>query len=457
MKRISVLLIIVALVVGMVGCPTSPEPTPTVEYSLTISSSEGGSVITPGEATFTFEAGTVVDLIAQAEEGYRFRNWIGDVGTIADASAAQTTIVIDGDLTISSVFVAQYVLTIGSTVGGEVATPGEGTFSYDVGTVVQLAAEALEGYRFAGWTGDVGNVANIEADATAITMNDDYAVTASFVAQYTLTIASTDGGHIINPGDGTFTYDAGTVVDLVAEAWEGYKFLNWTGEVNTIGDVDATATTVSMEGNYTVTASFLEAHLYLDQIGPGLWHLFVFGEGVQATVTDEGVLVNIASDSVDDAETGEFMAAAGRGWEGDFDVRMGFELILWPERSGVRVGLSAGVSPSAWVNIERVGMGPDEWPYHPHYREVYLVNSYDRGIHALTLTGDLAGELRIRRRGEIVTGYYRTPEGWHELYRSRWPMENAGIRIAVWSDEYLFGWQEASVLMRIVEIVETAP
>ncbi len=52
MARVTILLITVALVVGMAGCA----PT---QYQLTISSTNGGSVITPGEGTFTYNAGKV--------------------------------------------------------------------------------------------------------------------------------------------------------------------------------------------------------------------------------------------------------------------------------------------------------------------------------------------------------------------------------------------------------------
>jgi len=73
-----------------------------------------------------------------------------------------------------------YSLTIDSTGGGSVTEPGEGTLAYDQGTVVNLTAEADEGYRFVNWSGDVDNIANVNADETNITVEDDYSITASF-------------------------------------------------------------------------------------------------------------------------------------------------------------------------------------------------------------------------------------------------------------------------------------
>jgi hypothetical protein len=46
------------------------------------------------------------------------------------------------------------------------------------------------------------------------------------------------------------------VVHLVAEAEEGYRFDEWTGNVGTIADVYAATTTITMNGDYSITANF---------------------------------------------------------------------------------------------------------------------------------------------------------------------------------------------------------
>jgi len=73
-----------------------------------------------------------------------------------------------------------YQLTISSTSGGSVNVPGEGTRSYDAGTVVELVATPDEGYRFSGWTGDTAQVASPNSASTAITMKGNYSITATF-------------------------------------------------------------------------------------------------------------------------------------------------------------------------------------------------------------------------------------------------------------------------------------
>jgi hypothetical protein len=153
---------------------------------------------------------------------------------------------------------APHDLTISSTEGGSVTEPGEGVFTYDEGTVVDLVATPGEGYRFVDWTGDVGTIADVYDASTTITMNGDYSISANFVKQYDLTISSTEGGSVTEPGEGVFTYDEGTLVDLVAEPEEGYRFDAWTGDVGTIADVYAAATTIAMNGDYSITPNFEE-------------------------------------------------------------------------------------------------------------------------------------------------------------------------------------------------------
>ncbi len=81
--------------------------------------------------------------------------------------------------------------------------------------------------------------------------------------QYNLTITSTTGGSV-TPGVGSHTYDAGTVVDLVATPDANYHFVNWTGNTGTIANVNAASTTITMNGNYTITANFGFGTLIVD-------------------------------------------------------------------------------------------------------------------------------------------------------------------------------------------------
>lgn len=174
MRRFSVFLVVVVLVVGIVACGGP------VQYSLTISTTEGGEITTPSEGTSSYEEETDVALVAFPHSGYRFVSWTGDVDTIADISAASTTVTMSADCSITANFVKQYDLTISSTDGGSVTMPGEDIFACDEGEVVNLVAEAEEGYHFVSWNGDVGTLADPDEAATVITVDDDYVISASF-------------------------------------------------------------------------------------------------------------------------------------------------------------------------------------------------------------------------------------------------------------------------------------
>ena len=311
MKRVIVLLITLALLVGMVGCPADPdlEPTPPVRYGLTVSSTEGGEAAAPGEGTFAYDEGESVLLVAEADEGYRFVSWTGDVGTVGNVNAAGTTISMNGDYEITANFEAippaRYTLTISSAAGGSVTTPGEGTYTYDSGATVTLVAVADDGYRFVNWTGDVDGITSVE-DATAIlTMNDDSLVMANFVAVYSLTVSSTTGGSVTVPGQGTFTYDAGSVVTLVAESEEGYGFAKWADDVIGIAETSSASTTITMNGDYSITASFGVA-IYdwydLDAVRNNLQGSYVLMNDLDATTAGYAQLAGPA-------------ANGGRGWD----------------------------------------------------------------------------------------------------------------------------------------------
>jgi len=74
--------------------------------------------------------------------------------------------------------------------------------------------------------------------------------------QYNLTVSSTVGGEVTSPGEGSFTYYEGRVVNLVAEAEEGYHFVKWTGDVGTIVSVGSVSTILAMDGQYSIVANF---------------------------------------------------------------------------------------------------------------------------------------------------------------------------------------------------------
>jgi hypothetical protein len=239
------------------------------KYSLTISSTPGGSVTDPGEGRFFYGEGEEVDLVAVPNLHYHFVEWAGD--PVTDPESDITTITMNDSYSITANFELDpgwYSLTVSSTEGGSVTTPGEtqtggDPFVYAANTTVPLVAEPDEHYHFNNWTGDVGTVGNVTAAETTVTMNASCVITANFELDpgwYSLTTFSTEGGSVTTPGEGISVHAANTTVDLVAEPYEGYQFLEWTGDVITIGDVYAASTNISMNASYSVTATFQTLH-----------------------------------------------------------------------------------------------------------------------------------------------------------------------------------------------------
>ena len=210
------------------------------EYTLTVNSGSGDG---------NYPAGTLVNLVANtAPVGQQFDKWTGDVANIANVNAASTSITMPAaNATVTATYKPrEYTLTVNS---------GTGDGNYPAGTLVNLVANtAPVGQQFDKWTGDVANIANVNAASTSVTMPSANAtVTATYKAitplQYTLTV---------NNGTGSGSYLAATIVNLVAAApTAGLQFDRWTGDVANVANVNAASTSIVMPAaNATVTATY---------------------------------------------------------------------------------------------------------------------------------------------------------------------------------------------------------
>jgi len=118
--------------------------------------------------------------------------------------------------------------------------------------VVELNATAtVANWTFDHWSGDLTGSDN----PTNITMNSTKSVVAHFT-RYNLTVTNTTGGTVTEPGVGIFRCAEGESVTLVATKYTDYGFVNWTGDVGTIGDVNASSTFITMTGDYSICANF---------------------------------------------------------------------------------------------------------------------------------------------------------------------------------------------------------
>jgi|GEM_PF-372263 len=81
-------------------------------------------------------------------------------------------------------------------------------------------------------------------------------IRATVVEEHILTVSSIAGGSVIQPGEGQFTYYTGNEVSLATEADEGYRFVNWAGDVDTVSNIFSAQTTITVEGDYQIMARF---------------------------------------------------------------------------------------------------------------------------------------------------------------------------------------------------------
>ncbi|MBN2133320.1 MAG: leucine-rich repeat domain-containing protein [Sedimentisphaerales bacterium] len=200
------------------------------DCTLTISSSSGGSVTEPGEGIFTYEKGTEVSLLALADSHYEFAYWSGNVGS----SSNPLTITMDHDVVIEANFErAPYTLiTKVEPEGAGSVTRSPDKTTYDDGEKVTLTATPASRYAFSYW--DLGVIRLVGWNPATVTMDKDRTVIAKFEAlpypTYDLTLSSTLGGSVTEPGEGTFPYEKYTDVSLLAVAEPGYMFAAWFNE-----------------------------------------------------------------------------------------------------------------------------------------------------------------------------------------------------------------------------------
>jgi len=247
-------------------CSDESEPEVLATHKLTMAAdSADGGTATDVTGESPYRAGAVVGIRAEATAGYRFVKWTAAPEVVfEDAGSAETTFVMpDEEVTVTARFesIPSCTLTMASDpVEGGVASAENGTGTYEAGAAVAIEAVAASGYRFVKWTAapevefeDAGS-----AETTFVMPDEAVTITASFVAVRELTISSTSGGRVTAPGEGEFIYDAGEPVGLAAEADYGYDFVKWTGSVDAIADPESASTTIIVDGDYSLTASFEE-------------------------------------------------------------------------------------------------------------------------------------------------------------------------------------------------------
>jgi hypothetical protein len=136
--------------------------------------------------------------------------------------------------------------------------PSGGSYAY--GSVVTLTATQASGYQFSSWSGDISS----SSPTVNVTMNSNKNIVANFyVIHYTLsTSVSPSGSGSVYPSGGSYVY--GSTVTLTATPASGYQFSSWSGS-NDLASTTANPTTITMNGNESVIATFTQI-IYTPQI-----------------------------------------------------------------------------------------------------------------------------------------------------------------------------------------------
>jgi len=228
---------------------------------LEVEDSRGSVIKSPDKAVY--DEGEKVVLTAEANSGFRFTNWTGDIVS----NENPLTITMDSTIRLTANFVPVYTVTISeNTVNGNIEISPDKEY-YEAGESVTFTPHPAPGYIFGSWFAEGGISGNTVP--LVITMNRDIELTAHFsLITYQLFATANNGTITRNPH--SLVYAAGTQVDLTAIPNEGYQFTQWsgyvTGEDNPI--------TITMDSTIYVTANFDMISSNVDQKSVGKFKVY---------------------------------------------------------------------------------------------------------------------------------------------------------------------------------------
>ena len=206
-----------------------------------------GSGTTTGDGSFAIGANATV--IATAEPGFAFLNW-SDNGKIVSTNSSYT-LAMDVNHSLVANFVPTYTISTSALPVAGGTTTGDG--SVNDGASVTVTATANAGYTFANWTEGgfvVSAVASFTFDAAS-----DRDLVANFTVMGTsrsisVSAAPVAGGSVTGGG----SVADGSNVTVTATANAGYSFTNWTEGVNIVSS--SASYSFVATANRTLVANF---------------------------------------------------------------------------------------------------------------------------------------------------------------------------------------------------------
>jgi len=179
-----------------------------------------------------------------------FYYWDGSTNSVADISAATTTVTVAGaDISLTAIYRhTPYLLTV--TNGVNLSTS-----SHFAGEVVAIQATPPTSVQDFLWIGDTATITDLEAwDTTLVMPAMDIGISASYPdKKFTLTVINGYGG-------GSYTNGTTVNVSATAPTTSLHSFDNWTGDVSSLASTNDSSTVFTMSASdATITARYKPA------------------------------------------------------------------------------------------------------------------------------------------------------------------------------------------------------
>src|SRR5690625_2301028 len=212
-------------------------------FSITVQiEGEGSVTLNPDKEEY--EPGEEIEATAEAEEGWIFSHWEGDL----EGNENPETITIDGEKTVTAVFEIQsFSITVQIEGEGSV-TLNPDKEEYEPGEEIEATAEAEEGWIFSHWEGDSEGNENPET----ITIDGEKTVTAVFEIQSFSITAQIEGEGSVTLNPDKEEYEPGEEIEATAEAEEGWIFSHWEGDITG----NENPINITVDDNKNITAIF---------------------------------------------------------------------------------------------------------------------------------------------------------------------------------------------------------
>jgi uncharacterized repeat protein (TIGR02543 family) len=274
------------------------------------------------------------------------------------------------------------------SVNVEVTPSGAGTVSPSAetsiseGETAELRANPEDGYVFTGWSGDVESTDN----PLSLSGDQDYSLTANFEKrEYEMTIGTDGEGAVYEQiiYGKTSEYEHGTPVELIAVPAEGWKFVEWEGDLD--GPVNPAQILVDNPKEVTAVFERKEYDLSINTDGQGA----VSEEVIQAKTSSHeyGTEVELTANP---AEGWEFS-----GWSGDATGSDETIQLTIDEAKEVTALFEANTY-NLTIDVEGNGTVARD-PYQPEYEHgttVLLTASSEGDYNFSEWSGDVEGDQR---------------------------------------------------------------